>query len=129
MTALVLAWGKIWSWLKRYWYWIAFPVGLLLFSLRFLGRRKPAGPVDVLAPELVGASQKAEDERLLAEKAARLAEDERRYKLDVVEAKHLETVRRLNAEQREQADQLRSDPDKLNEYLLKVGKDVRHAPP
>lgn len=120
-----MIWWKFiaWPWLKKYWMWILFPIGLLVAVVKGLSllKRPPA----VLAPELVGASQKAEEARRLAEEESRLAEMVRQKRVAEVEAVHAEKLQQLSKEQREIVEELKSEPDKLNEYLLLVGKDIR----
>ena len=112
---------KAWTWLKKYWVWIVFPVGLLLL----LSKRKTI--VNVLDSQL-SQHDRFKDE--IDEEAARQLEElERKKKIEIEELdrKYLELWDKLTVEQREKADSLKQNPDKLNEFLLEVGKSVREG--
>mgnify|MGYP001244304738 FL=1 len=126
LLALKVFFSKAWEWLKKYWMWVLFPIGLLVLGAKGLALLKRPAPV--LPPELVGASQTAESERRIAEQRAREAETARAQKITQVEAEHLDVIRKLDEEQYKKVEELRDDPDKLNEYLLQVGKDMRRDP-
>lgn len=121
---VVKAWlSKAWAWLKKYWMWILFPIGLLSLGLRFLlgGKKMPS----VLAPEQVGASQVAEEERQKAEEKVRIAEADRKHRIELIEKAHQDTIEKMTEEQRAEASALQEDPEKLTDYLLNVGKEMR----
>jgi biopolymer transport protein ExbB/TolQ len=111
-----------WAWLKKYWMWLILPVGVLVY---LFGKMSGAKSLEVVTPELVGASEtkdsadeKAKEERAKAkEKLERIKEEALR--------EHTETIEKLNEEQREHADELVGDPDKLNDFLLEVGRSMR----
>jgi hypothetical protein len=114
---------RVWAWLKKYWKYLLFPVGLILGAIAMFSGRREVG--DVVAPGEV----ETEDERTKASdeakaKAAAAAESKRKA-LEDIEREHFETLEKLTKDQRAQVKELREDPDKLNEFLLGVGKEVR----
>lgn len=112
----------VWNWVKRYWKWLLFPIGILLF---LLGRFTIKKPTPVIAPELVRASEEEKKAREEAEKRALAAELERERKLLEINAKHEETLKKMTDEQKHKAKELEAQPEKLNEFLLEVGKQIR----
>ena len=114
---------KVWAWVKRYWRYLLFPVGIVLGIVSMLASRRE---VVVTSPSEV---TEAEKERLLAaaEAHAKKAalEKERAAKVKEIEQAYRDTLDRLTEEQKGQVEELREDPDKLNEFLLQVGKDIR----
>ena len=111
---------KAWPWLRKHWWQVLiFPVGLTALYLAFRRRQ------EVVAPELVGAAEvqrQAEDE---AEEARGAAETKRSSDIERIEEEHQETIDGLNEEQKARLEVLREDPDELNDFLLRVGRDVR----
>lgn len=114
---------KALPWLKRNWMWLLLPVGIILF---LLGRgSKPTRKIDVVSTKLHGADAKREElKKELAEKVKEL-DDEKVDKISTVVKEHKETIEKLTNEQKGEADNLLGDPDKLNSYLLEVGRRVR----
>lgn len=110
----------VWVWLKKYWKYLLFPVGILL-GLLAMRRRK----VNVVAPELLGAEENRRKVEKEAAKQLKKAEKDRRQKTDDIEKEHAVTIQKLTQEQREKLKELREDPDELNSFLLQVGKDIR----
>ncbi len=123
--AVKAALTKVWEWLKKYWMWIFFPIGLLFVVVRFLPllKKSPA----VLAPELVGASETADNERMIAEAKAKEAAKVRAQELEAVETKHGQAVKEVVDKQRAESDSLQEDLEQLNAYLKQTGKDVRRG--
>lgn len=118
MTWLML---KAIPWLKLYWKWLIFPVGIVLFLIGYLFNKRP----NVLAPESVVAAkveQKA-DEKAKTELAQ--AATEKAKELADIEKTHAETIAKLNIDQKAEVEKLREDPKKLNEFLINVGKSIR----
>jgi hypothetical protein len=112
---------KALPWLKKYWKWLLFPIGILIFIAGYVVRPKPK----VLSSELHGAGDtKREADDKAAEKTdeARAKRDER---LAEVEKDHAKTVAKLTRKQRDQLEELREDPDKVNDFLLQVGREIR----
>jgi hypothetical protein len=113
---------KIWAWLKKYWKWLLFPVGLIIGILTMIGRRKK---ITVTSPEVTEAEEarkKADEE---ARKRLQELEEDRREKIENIEKEHADTIRELTEDQRSRLEELREDPDELNEFLLEVGKEIR----
>lgn len=108
-----------WEWLKKNWHWVLFPVGILLVVLGY--RRK----APVVAPALVGADevQEREDTKADAVKAQALADRDK--KIAEVTQQHSAVIAQLTDTQRKEADSLQEDPEKLNAFLLDVGRDMR----
>jgi hypothetical protein len=117
---------KWWSftalpWLKKNWRWLVLPVGIALFLAGYLIRKKPK----VLAPEMVGASEverNATDDAAAAVAAAVKEKDER---LAEIEKEHAATLEKLTDGQRAKVKELHEDPEKLNDFLLHIGRDIR----
>ena len=113
---------NIWTWLKANWKWLLFPVGILLFIVgRFTARKLPV----VVAPEMVGAAE----EKLKAEEDAKSkaleAEAAKQRRLAEIEKEHAEALKKLTDNQRSLVKALQDDPEKLNDFLIDVGKSVR----
>lgn len=112
---------KAWPWLKKNWKWLLFPIGILVFIAGYTSKSR----IGTVSSELLGAAEdKAVIEgrtagQIIEEKAAR---DEKIAKL---EKEHSATVAKLTRAQRDQMQKIRNDPDKVNEFLKQVGKDIR----
>ena len=123
MIAVVLVLKKVWEWVKKYWMYLLFPVGLVVGIVSMLGRSKT--PTPVVAPELL----EAERDRLLAEEEAakkiREAEAKHAAEIKEIEEKYAATIAKLTQEQKERVEELREDPNELNSFLLSVGKSMR----
>ncbi len=111
-----------WRWLKKYWMWLLFPIGLLLY---LLGRLSSRNPSDVVAPEVVGAEEERRRAREEADRKEFEAARDRERKLDEIREEHADVVKELTDTQRAMAKDLEEDPEKLNEFLLSVGRQVR----
>lgn len=109
---------RAWSWLREHWYVPLFVVGVLLgFVVSSKTRRKGPPPEQVKAElEVIkaGARAKALEVELGAEKAAAAVE----------EAYRAETER-MDAQEREKAQELRQDPRALARYLARAGRKPR----
>lgn len=127
LLAIKLFFSKAWAWLKAHWMWVLFPFGLAftIFEVMSKFKRSP----DVVVPELVGAAKKAADEEAIAEQKMREAETKRSKSLSEIEAKHLDVIQKMNEEQYKKVEELRGEPDKLNEYLLEVSKEMHGGTP
>lgn len=108
-----------WEWLKKNWHWVLFPIGIALAVFGF--RRK----TPVVAPALVGADEVLDREDTKADlvKAQALADKDKQ--IAEITQKHDATIAKLTEEQRKEADSLQEDPEKLNAFLLNVGRDQR----
>lgn len=113
---------KIWGWLKKYWKWLLFPVGIVLGILALVNKDRIK---DVVAPEAVKAEEDRIKHELEARKRAEQAEQERKAAVEELERRHADTLEKLTEGQKAQVEELRENPDKLNEFLIGVGKGVR----
>ena len=113
---------KLWMWLKKYWKYVLFPIGIIVGILSVLGRRK-SGPV--IAPEVLGAEEDKKRAREDADKKLKVADAEQTRKIQAITEEHAKVIDQLNAEQKGRLEELREDPDELNNFRLSVGKDVR----
>lgn len=117
-----MIWLKVWAWLKKYWKWLLFPVGILLGILSMLGRKRI---FNVVSPELVEAEKVREEAEEDKRQRIEELEQERSERLEEIERVHADTVSKLTDEQKKRVEELREDPDELNDFLLEVGKDIR----
>lgn len=109
-------------WLKKYWMWVVFPIGIVIF---FLGRwTKPKDPT-VIAPELLGAADKKLEEDEKAKRAEEEAKAELEKKRDQILEEHHKLIESLSEEQQDKVDDLLGDPEALNDYLKDVGRSIR----
>lgn len=97
---MTLVFYKIWEWLKKYWKWIIFPVGLLGLLAAALSR----GIVDnILPPDLTDAHDdfvgKVEE-----------ANKERDQKLEELKEQHEERLQELAEDQKEELEELKEKP-------------------
>jgi flagellar biosynthesis component FlhA len=113
---------KVLAWVKKYWKWLLFPIGVLLF---FLGKLTARRPPDVVAPELVEADKKAEEASREAERKRIEAALERDMVVSELKKEHAEIVSKLTNEQQEKVKEFEKNPAALNRFLLDVGKSAR----
>jgi len=113
---------KAWLWLKKNWKWVLFPIGIIAFIGGFLLRRRAP---KVVAPELAGADVVKEKLLVELEDEVKIVEKDKVAKLEKIDKEHAATVKKLTDDQKAEAQGLRTDPEKLQEFLLGVGKDVR----
>ena len=102
--------------------WLLFPVGILTY---LVGRMSVKKLPDVVAPEVVGAGENLRREREEADRKISEAEQERRLELDKVQQTYEEVLHELTDTQRSKAKELEADPERLNEFLLEVGTQIR----
>jgi hypothetical protein len=114
---------RVWTWLKKYWKYLLFPVGILLGVLGMLSKRKDLG--DVVAPKEVETEGERDQANQEAKELSAEAKAERDEKVMEIGREHLGTVMKLTDEQKVKARELVDDPEQLNEYLLDVGKEIR----
>ena len=120
----------IWLWLKKAGAWLkanwkSVLLGIFTLGIGLLVGKALKKPSVVVAPELVGAEEERQKAQEAEDKARAKAAQERADKLEEVEKAHSETIKQLTDGQREKVDELRDDPEKLNSYLISVGKDLR----
>jgi hypothetical protein len=116
--------GAAWAWLKLNWKWLLFPLGVLLYVV---GRVSARSNTTVVSPGLT--EHEGVDEKLKAEAAQKkqAADNKAAEQLNGIEADrravaNAETERQLKAVEAAQG-----DPDKVNDLLKKVGKDIREG--
>lgn len=113
--------SKAQPWLEKNWQWVLLPVGLLLAVAKAFGGRKTT----VVGSELTGAAKTEHEADEKATKAVEEAKTERAEAITEAQADRDKHVRILTEEQAAEAKKLSSNPPALNDYLKKVGKDVR----
>jgi Sec-independent protein translocase protein TatA len=121
LWARIVGWAfKAWGWLKKNWQWVLLPVGLLLL----LSRLRPRAP-EVVSSSLIGAgeTQRAAEQR--ADEQVEEARAELDEKVEQAAQEHQSQVRSLVEKQKDDAAELAEDPQRLNAFLLNVGKETR----
>jgi len=116
-------WSKAWAWLKANWKSVL--IGVSTLGLGLLVGKALRKPQKVVNPELLGAAKKQREAQELEDKERLAAAKKRDERLAEVVATHDKKLQNLTVEQNEKVDELKDDPEKLNEYLLNVGKDIR----
>lgn len=116
MTWLTL---KAWPWLKKNWMWVVFPIGILVFIATY--RKLP----DIISSETIGAGNVKRDADEKAEEKTEEAKAEQKAALEKVKKEHAGTIAKLTRKQRDQLEELRDDPDKVNAFLKSVGESIR----
>lgn len=114
---------KVWGWLKKYWKYLLFPVGIVLGILGVLAKRKDLG--DIVAPKEVETEEERDEANAEATRLSEQAKIVRDAKVEFLKREHAETIEELTDKQKAQVDELEEDPDALNEFLLGVGKEIR----
>lgn len=114
---------RVWSWLKKYWMWVLFPVGIAAFFWRLAFWRAPA---ELVYPEVSLAEKERRRAQEAADRQVEQAEEKREREVEQVRAHHAEVLEALTQEQVEKVRELEADPAKLNEFLLSVGRSVRN---
>ncbi len=121
MLVLTTWWTtKAWPWLKKNWVLLAGALGGLVAFI-FWGRKE----IDVVAPALVAATEKANEINAKADEAMVRAQTAERERLQAIVDQHSIDVKQLTADQRERLPGLVSDSTELNAFLLEVGKQAR----
>lgn len=115
---------KVWEWLKKYWKYILFPVGIVLGVIAAVAARRST-PVNVVAPKEVETEPERDAANAAAVQKAKEAEAARDAAIKKVEAEHAATLKVLTDEQKGKVAELQEDPDELNKFLLSVGKSIR----
>jgi|SRR5688572_16072692 len=117
---IVLA--KVCAWLKKWWRWIVFPVGI---ALALLGLRKTK--VSVTSPELQGHAKLESDLNARAAQQKEVASEQKAQRLRVADETYDESVAETQRELVENTKKVTNDPVSLNDYLKKAGKNVRNS--
>lgn len=112
----------VWSWLKRNWYWVVLPVGILLVLWRLLRGERRGGVVVVHDPRAsTDRAIETHDSALADREHAAEAHEEAEIKR--IEAKHAATLEALSDAQRLRYDELKREGSKAaTDWLLKVGR-------
>jgi F0F1-type ATP synthase membrane subunit b/b' len=113
----------VWDWLKENWKTVL--LGVLTLGVGLVVGKSLRKTQNVVNPELVGADKTKREAQAEENKARLEAAKKRAERLVSIEEKHEQTIKKLTDEQRTNADELKDDPEKLNEYLFQVGKDIR----
>lgn len=92
---------KVWAWIKKYWKWVLFPIGILglVFSAAMAARWKPdpnPTPVPDPVPEALDELERAAAER--------------KAKLEELERKHQARLEQLSIDQRAEYEALKDKP-------------------
>jgi hypothetical protein len=95
-------WGKVWAWLKKYWKWLLFPIGLTGLVVAFFAG-KACDPQDPDPPDVGEAGEDALDD---VEEANRL----RDAALEELRAAHHERLKDLTEEQAAELKELQDQP-------------------
>lgn len=95
--------GKVWAWLKKYWKWLLFPIGIIGALVAFAAGRsgrptRPATPVPNLDPPIDALHETQEADR---------RRDEQLHKL---EAEHQTRLEQLTDDQRKELEALKTAP-------------------
>lgn len=114
---------KAWGWLKEN--WKAVLLGVATLGIGLVIGRAARRKQQVINPELVGAEKTQREAQAEKERKEREAREERDRRIGEVYEEHADKVRALTEEQARRAEELRDDPDALNDYLLSVGKELR----
>jgi hypothetical protein len=114
---------RVWVWLKANWRWLLFPAGLLVFLAGWLTRSRST-PV-VVSPALQEAAQAAARAGEEADRQAAGAARVRDERVRQIEVEHAEALKKLTDAERAQVRELQDDPEKLNQFLVDVGRQTR----
>lgn len=94
---------KIWAWLKKYWKWIIFPIGLIGILAAFIaGRLTRSTPTPIVIDNGDDAEEALEETRRAAEA--------RDAKLKELREKHQNRLESLSVEQQKELDELKDKP-------------------
>lgn len=113
--------AKAWEWTKTNWMWLLFPIGIALY----LVGRASGGTTTVVSPASLLVRDSIAKNDAAAEAAKVRAAEALAARLKEIEAKHAATLEVLTLAQEAKVEELRSDPEALNAFLLSVGKDIR----
>lgn len=124
MDKLKEAFGKAWAWLKLNWKWLIFPLGVLLYVV---GRLSSRGNITVVSPGLTGHEEVDEKLKAEAEQKKQAADNKAAEQLTGIETGRRATATAETARQIKEVEAAQGDPDKVNDLLKKVGKDIREG--
>ena len=110
-------WEAIKAWCKERWAYLAAALGLLVWGF-LLGRREKAPTVK--APTVDTTKIRVEEQQ----KTTELDQEYTKARVDIEEERFEQIVDQTN-DLHEKAPDLVADDEKLTEYLIEVGKDMR----
>lgn len=119
----MLIFYRCWSWLRDHWKTVLLGVVTLGISL-IVGRALRRTPA-VVNPQLLEAEKVREDSQAVEDAQRAQAEAERQRDLAAVQVEHADAIAKLTEKQKAQVEELSADPEKLNSFLLSVGKETR----
>lgn len=93
----------VWSWLKRNWKWVVFPIGLLSFIMAVVTGASALKRYADPPPDLDETTREAL-------KKLRSAELERNRKVAELEVEHKERLRQLSGDQQTELEELQDQP-------------------
>lgn len=122
---MVTAWSRLkaaGAWVASHWKWFLFPLGVITW---LIGRASGKTVVQVQSPELEEHFELSK--KLDKEAAKKTIEAAKKRDASITTADNTAAAetKRVQAEATERAAKLQSDPVALNDFLKKVGKDVR----
>jgi hypothetical protein len=107
-----------WEWVKKHWELLGAAILVLLgFLLGVTVRKRPV--------VLEGANPEKEDAEKKAQSDTRKAEQDAAEQKAEAKKQHDVDTAGLVTEVQQKTEEVRHDPQKTNEYLLNVGKDIR----
>jgi hypothetical protein len=101
---MILFLKKAWEWIKKYWKWLLFPVGILAAIISFVIGRSSR---DTIPPTPIPDLGKEGEEAL---EVAKKAAEERDAKLAELRAKHQARLEQMDVEQKKQLEELKDKP-------------------
>ena len=95
--------SKVWDWIKKYWKWIVFPVGILGAVLGWFlwWRSRPGDDVDSGTPD--DAADKAVDDVIAAG-------EERDKAIEKLEQEHSDKLAKMSEEQKAEFEEVKKKP-------------------
>jgi len=110
------------EWLKKYWKWLLLPLGVLLW---LLGRATARKTVVVTSGALAQADEAKTEIDAKAASRVREADGKEAAQLAGISAQHSAAVASETQRLVDAAEEAQGDPDKVNDLLRQVGKDMR----
>lgn len=112
----------VWAWIKKYWYWILLPIGILILLARIFRQDKPTTTVVVENKTPTAAADIALHDNMTMAATAK-AEAATAAEIKKIEEEHKAVLDKLDDTQRLEYEQLKKKPaQEVTNWLLKVGK-------